>query len=737
MTWSVETQIKLGVGLTAIVLLVNALLSYGATRTLINNDQLVRHTYQVINELEVTLSTLKDAETGERGYIITGLDAYLEPYQNAVAQIDAQVGKLRELTVDNPSQQARIPLLARKIADRLDSLRTGIDLRRSGDVEGAHQLIASGVGKRMMDDLRQFINGMEADENQLLSQRMEQSQKSQRDTILTFVIASLVACIVLIAAATVMISGINARKRAEEDVRAQRQLLQVTLSSIADGVIACDIQGSITFLNPVAQSLTGWSQKDAEGKPLVEIFNIVNEQTRHTVENPALRALRKGTIVGLANHTVLVTKGGTEIPVDDSASPIKTADGRMLGAVLIFRDITARRRSEEERSRLLADAQTARERAETASRAKDEFLAVLSHELRTPLTAVFGWVQLLQGRGIDDATKAKALEVIDRNIRVQKQLIDDLLNVSQIIAGKLQVRREMIDPLEIVQRAVETARPSADAKAIVLRIESDEHVPAISADPARLQQIVWNLLSNAVKFTSKNGSIDVSVRRVRSNLHIVVSDTGQGISTEFLPEVFNRFSQADTSKTRPHGGLGLGLALVLQLVELHGGTVKAESPGIGKGSRFTVSLPLPGVIEKSPAPKKPAEKHTAAMLEGVRVLVVEDEPDTREMIAYILREFGASVAQASSASEALREFVAATPNILISDIGMPDMDGYQLLAMIHAQTPQPPPAIALTAYAGPGDKEYALRSGFKAHMSKPIEPSELVSTVAELLGRAG
>ena len=202
-------------------------------------------------------------------------------------------------------------------------------------MEGAHQLIASGVGKRMMDDLRQFINGMEADENQVLSQRMEQSQKSQRDTILTFVIACLVACIVLIAAATVMISGINARKRAEEDVRAQRQLLQVTLSSIADGVIACDIQGSVTFLNPVAQSLTGWSQKDAEGKPLVEIFNIVNEQTRRTVENPALRALREGTIVGLANHTVLITKHGTAVPVDDSASPIKTADGRNAAGLII------------------------------------------------------------------------------------------------------------------------------------------------------------------------------------------------------------------------------------------------------------------------------------------------------------------------------------------------------------------------------------------------------------------
>jgi CheY-like chemotaxis protein len=350
---------------------------------------------------------------------------------------------------------------------------------------------------------------------------------------------------------------------------------------------------------------------------------------------------------------------------------------------------------------------------------------------------VFGWTQLLQNRDVNEEMRTKAMDVIDRNVRAQIQLIEDLLNVSQIIARKLQIRREIIDPVEVVKRAIETARPSADAKEIALHLESASKVPVISADPARLQQITWNLLSNAVKFTPKGGRIEVRVLQVRSDLELVVADNGKGISEEFLPMVFNRFSQADASTTRSHGGLGLGLALVRQLVELHGGTVSAQSEGIGKGSTFTVTFPLPAVLERFPEEPKMKDRESRQRLHGIRVLVVEDEPDTREMIALALQRFGASVAQAGSASEALREFVDAPPNIVISDIGMRDMDGYELLAMIRGKITEPPPAIALTAYATPADKKRALDYGFQAHMSKPVELSQLISTIADLLGRTG
>jgi len=395
----------------------------------------------------------------------------------------------------------------------------------------------------------------------------------------------------------------------------------------------------------------------------------------------------------------------------------------------------ALRRSEVELHRLVESEVQARRQAEAANRMKDEFLAVLSHELRTPLTAVFGWVQMLQSRTIDPATREKALEVIERNIRLQAQLVDDLLNLSQIVTGKLQIRREIIDPFQLIKTTMETVIPSADAKQISLRLEKDVQLPAISADPARLQQIVWNLLSNAVKFTPKGGSIVVALRQLRTELQISVSDTGEGISPEFVPHVFNRFSQADASTTRRHGGLGLGLALVRQLIELHGGTVTVESAGLNKGSTFAVTLPLPGVPAQFPEAETPHVPIGGA-LEGVKVLLVEDEADTREMIAYGLQQFGASVAQASSAAEALHEFAMAAPDILVSDIGMTGMDGYQLLESIQSQTPQPPPAVALTAYATLADKERALRSGFQAHLSKPIALSELVSVVAGLVKRA-
>jgi PAS domain S-box-containing protein len=514
-------------------------------------------------------------------------------------------------------------------------------------------------------------------------------------------------------------------------------LLEVTLSSIADAVISCDNDGSITFLNSIAESITGWNQDEATGQPLTKVFNIVNEESRLPVTNPALRAIREGAIVGLANHTVLLRRDGREIPIDDSGAPIKTADGRILGAVVIFRDISERRRTEKERAQLLAAERAAREQAEAASRTKDEFLAILSHELKTPLTAVFGWIQLLKAREMDRATKEKALEVIDRNLRIQNQLINDLLDVSQIITGKLTVHPENVDALDVIKATIETVRPSAEAKDIALTVEANTDATVLFADPARLQQIVWNLLSNAVKFTPKGGAVIVRMRRIDDELLIDVIDSGEGISADFLPLVFDRFTQADASKTRFHGGLGLGLALARQLVELHGGRIQARSAGRGKGSTFTVSFPLPSAGKKLHAAEPVAigAPHGSS-LQGIRILLAEDEIDTRELIAHVLRGHGASVAQAGSAAEALREFAVSEPDVVISDIGMPDADGYELMAMIQAQTVKPPPAIALTAYTSPADQERALKSGFRVHLRKPVEPSRLVSVVAALTQRS-
>jgi PAS domain S-box-containing protein len=740
-----QKKTKFGVVITLGVLLTNAVISYRATRTLIDHDERVAHTYQVLSELEATLSTLKDAETGERGYVITGVESYLEPYESAVSEINVHIDRLKQLTADNPGHQARIPILERKVADRLRILRQGIEMRRSSGPEGPRQLVLSGEGKRMMDDLRQFINDMERDENELLRQRSEQAKASARVAIITFPIDTLVACALLTLISYIIVRDIAARKRAEEALREQRQWLQVTLSSIGDAVIATDTEGKIRFQNPIAQSLTGWTQEEAEGQPLQNVFRIVNEETRRTVENPALHAMREGTVVGLANHTVLIARDGTERPIDDSGAPITTTDGKRFGAVLIFRDITARRRAERERSKLLASERVAREKAESASRAKDEFVAMISHEVRTPLNAILGWAHLLRTGNLNPADATRGMKAIERSAKTQAQLIEDLLDTSAVVTGKLSLDVRPVDLTPIIEAAIDSVRPAIDAKAIQLNVALEPKGGLVSGDPKRLQQVVWNLLANAVKFTPNHGRIMVQLDRINSHMEIRVRDSGAGIHPDFLPYVFDRFSQADTTTRRKYGGLGLGLAIVRHLVEAHGGTVSAGSPGIGLGATFTVKLPIRSTREEEGKASvnsavADASSLDAITLAGLRILCVDDEADTRDLLTAMLTPYGAEVRCCASAQEALRVIPDWLPSILVSDIGMPDLDGYAFIKKLRklgAEQGANIPAVALTAYARSDDRLRALAAGFQMHVPKPVGGAELITVIASLAGRAG
>jgi PAS domain S-box-containing protein len=663
----------------------------------------------------------------------------------------------------------------------------------------------------------------------------------------------------------------RARRKTEESEtkeRDQREQLRVTLASIGDAVIATDAVGRVSFMNRVAESLTGWKHDEAMGRPLEKVFNIINEQTRETVENPALRAMKKGLIVGLANHTVLITKDGTEIPIDDSGAPIKNSGGEILGAVLIFRDITERRlaedkfrlavesspnammmidekgrimlvnsqterlfgysraelieqpiemliperfrsqhplhradfvaapqarpmgrgrdlfglrkdgaevpieiglnpikeqgkilvlssivditerkRAEEERARLLASERAAREHAEAASRSKDEFVAIISHEIRSPLNSILGWVQMLRTGKFNEVEMDRALETIERNARAQSQLIEDLLDISRVITGKLILNVRSVELAQIIEAALDSIRPAANAKAIQLHMKLAPRGSIVLGDPARLQQVVWNLLSNAVKFTPKQGRIQITVERTDSHLQIAVSDSGVGINPEFLPFVFDRFSQADTTSERKYGGLGLGLAIVRHLVELHGGMVRADSPGEGWGATFTVSLPVRVVREEMGELERarqgaeyvssPAE---AITLEGLRVMIVDDEAETRELLTAMLTQHGAETKTCASAAEALKALEQWRPCVLVSDIGMPDEDGYALIKKLRALEPEQGgniPAVALTGYARGEDRVHALAAGFQMHVSKPVEAVELIIVIASLAGRLG
>jgi PAS domain S-box-containing protein len=707
------------------------------------------------------------------------------------------------------------------------------------------------------------------------------------------------------------------RMEREEEARSW---FTTTLRSIGDAVIATDARGCVTFMNHVAETLTGWTEGDAEGRPLEEVFDIVSEHTRAAVESPVVKVLREGGIVGLANHTVLRSRAGVEIPIDDSGAPIRNEGGRVLGVVLVFRDVTSDKR-DRARSEFLAKAGEAlvasidyqatlatvarfavptladwcavellepgakaskqvavahvdeskirfarefgeryppdpnartgvpevirtgksalyidipqallegsarddehleiirnlhlksamvvplrvrgrsfgaitfvyaesgrryseddltfaedfarraamaienalflreteearakermlRSEAELASRAKDQFLATVSHELRTPLNAILGWtVTLRQRKQAEDVDRA--LAIVERNARVQTKLIEDVLDISRIISGKLELNLGPTNVAEAVSAAVETVAPAAQAKDINTSIDVPDGSLTFTADADRLQQIVWNLLSNAVKFTPKGGSVTVGAFRDGSEVCIFVSDTGEGIRSEVLPLVFDPFQQADASTTRRHGGLGLGLSIVKQLVSAHGGTVRAESEGEGKGAKLTVRLPARAVVpaisrmaSSDAVQARAAATGPAPRLDGLRLLVVDDEEDALVLVGEVLREQGAEVHCAASALEALARFEEIRPDVIVSDIGMPGVDGLSLIRQIRALTPQQggrTPAVALTAYARTEEAQRAFAAGYQMHVAKPVEPAHLATVVANLGGRS-
>jgi signal transduction histidine kinase/ActR/RegA family two-component response regulator len=399
------------------------------------------------------------------------------------------------------------------------------------------------------------------------------------------------------------------------------------------------------------------------------------------------------------------------------------------------------RRAADDRETLLEAERAARAEVERVSLMKDEFLATLSHELRTPLNAVLGWSEILLSRTKEDADSRRGLETIARNARVQAQLIEDLLDMNRIVSGKIRLDVQRLDLSPIIEAALDCVRPSIDGKGITVRKTIDPNAEPVFGDPNRLQQIVWNLLTNAVKFTPKGGKIDVLVLRVSSHVEITVQDSGVGISREFLPHLFERFRQADSSTTRKYGGLGLGLSIVKQLVELHGGSVKADSPGTGQGTTFTVSLPVRAVRDRGTALEHPRTARFQAVrspeisLAGFTVLVVDDEPDARELVRSVLVDASAQVLTAASAEDGIALVRAHCPDVIVSDIGMPEKDGYQFMREVRGLATAEggrAPAIALTAFARSEDRTRAMLAGYQVHVSKPIEPQELVATIKSL-----
>ena len=699
------------VALLVVALVIDAGLSLRNIREVAVSVQWVSHTNEALARLEAVLSTLKDAETGQRGYLLTGETSYLEPYREAVDRLPGQIAALRQLTLDNPPQTARVLRLDELATQRMAILKRGLDLfgldpDRGRALSSTRQTVLSGEGKQIMDRIRAEVDEMQRVERELLEERRAIARGAARIGFATTVVALVIGLALVALVVWLSARNLAARQRASEVLHAERERFRTTLTSIGDAVLVTDSQGRVTLLNPVAEALTGWDA-DAIGRPVETVFRIVNEDTREPAENPVGKVLRQGVIVGLANHTVLIGRDGRERPIDDSGAPIRDGRGRVVGVVLVFRDIAERRASEH--------------RLHENDRRKDEFLAMLAHELRNPLAPIRNAAHTLTLLGQPDERLRWVSGVIARQVGLLTRLVDDLLDVSRITSGKITLQRERVAVAAVIAQAAETARPAAESRRETLEVDVPDDVGLVEGDPARLIQAVGNLLDNAIRYSEEGGRVRLTARVEAREVVIVVRDEGVGIDAELLPHVFDLFTQADRSLERRQGGLGIGLTLVRRLVEMHGGRVEASSEGAGRGSEFTIRLPR--VAAAAPVAPLVAEVPEAQPGPARRVLVVDDQPDSTDSLALLLRLHGHEVCTAADGPGAVDEFLRSKPEVVFLDLGLPGMSGYDVARRLRAMPEgRDVRLVAVTGYGTEADRERTRAAGFDLHLAKPVDP---------------
>ena len=837
-----DRGVLIGLGSVVVLLVVIPVLTYRNTNQLNEDARWVAHTQEVLGHTADVLLTLVDAETGQRGFIITGKDDFLQPYNAALGRLDERLAKLKDKTQDNPRQQDNIRKLKAMTTKCLALLEEGIALRRKSDQEAA-AFIAAKKGKEQMDAIRELVGEMKREETDLLKEREGRSSLAHQTAVTTGILSALLGLGLFGVLIWLLRRSFMARLKAAVVLQEQREWFHTTLASIGDTVIATDTEGHVVFLNSVAENLTGWKE-EAKGQPLEVVFRIVNEDTRKPVENPALRALKQGTIVGLANHTILIAKDGTERPIDDSAAPIRNAAGSIAGSVLVFRDISNRRRLEKESRRqqdLLTMAEAAarighfewdipdddsrwspemdalyglppggyeggnagwrklvdpsnlskaeedvresfttgrlqtefravwpngtvrwlearavvsrdgdgkpvrmvginmditeRKQAEEAlrdgDRRKDEFLATLAHELRNPLAPIRNGLQVLKlARGDCEAVE-QTRAMMERQVGQMVRLIDDLLDLSRIRQGKVELRKERVELGAAVDNALETSRPLIEGSGHHLTITVPPDPINVDGDVTRLAQVFTNLLNNAAKCTEKGGHVTLTVERQGSEAVVSVRDTGVGIPPHMLPKIFDMFTQVDGSLEKSQGGLGIGLSLVKGLVEMHGGSVEARSDGHGTGSEFVVRLPV--VLASISKQRDDSGGEVVSSAARRRILIVDDNRESAISLAKLLEIMGNETQTAHDGLEALDLAAAFRPDVMLLDIGMPKMNGYDTARHIREQAwGSYIVLVALTGWGQDEDRRKSQEAGFNLHMVKPVEPQALEELLAGL-----
>lgn len=835
MSRSFNRWFLIGSGLAVLLLVVNLSLSVRNAQSLFEDFERVRDTHEELMSLQKLIEIAQDAERGQRGYLITLDKSYLEPYEQARKDVDAQMGVIRSSLAANPQAAHVADNIEQALKVKMDELAETLNVLRTQGYGAARKVVLTHRGTGAMTQLRKQIDLAKKVIGEMRAQRVANMQASYRVAMITGVMSGLATIFAVIAYSGSLRRHVREQERATAEIDAQRQFYLTTLVSIGDGVITTDREGNVTHLNGVSERLTGWSSAEAEGKPLAEVFRIVNETTRETVESPTERAIRDGVIVGLANHTVLLARDGVERPIDDSAAPIKDSDGKVVGCVLIFRDISERRQAEivqsESAARFksvvdhvpdgiitfrengtidsfntaaeelfgyrstevvgqnlallfadpsyelgrevegkrkdgtvfpletavntfrLADSElstailrdiTDRKRTEEelrriaadlseANRRKDAFLATLAHELRNPLAPVRNAVELMRLTGPNEDTLQKGREVIERQVTHLTRLIDDLLDVSRITRNKLELRLERVQLSEIIFGAVETSTPVIDAKDHRLSVNIPKEPVWIYGDAIRLSQVFMNLLTNAAKYTPVRGRIGLTATLEANQVVVVVKDDGIGIAPEAQPHLFEMFFQAHGMADSPQSGLGIGLSLVRHLIELHGGTVTVHSEGRDKGSEFTVRLPLAG--EEPTAPVDEPQK----IREGdkkMRILVVDDNDDIASTLSMLLEASGHTTFIATDGQRGVEMAEELRPDAVLLDIGMPKLNGYEACRAIRdTEWGKSILLIALTGWGQDDDRRRTSEAGFDAHLVKPVDLATLDRVLSEK-GRA-
>ncbi len=691
-----------------------------------------RHSVEVLAAAHELEKNVIDLETGVRGFQLTGDPVFLDPYNLAQPRVDGQLTTLERLVTDNPDQTNRMRMVRRDA--EAWKIFAAESVRRVEHHEPRDREFNE-AGKLMMDHVRADLGSFITHEQQLQEERAQLVAPTRRSTFVWALALFLLAMLGTLAWTWAQMRRLaGAYEQSLRETQLEREGFRVTLASIGDAVLVTDRNGRVTFLNSEAERMTGWTLGEAEGLPLRSVFRIINEETRQPVDDPVERVFRERRVVGLANHTVLISRHGVEWMIEDSAAPILDSDRNIDGVILVFQDAGERRRAQ----RALV---AARDEAVAAARAKDIFLAALSHELRTPLNPVL----LLASSGATDQRyppeARREFETIASHIAVEARLIDDLLDLTRAMSGKLSINPERIDPQAALQEAVEKTRPAMRDKNQELQLDFGPGEVAVLGDATRLQQVFWNVLGNAAKFTPRNGRINVTARlhADKNSWMVSVSDTGLGLIPGELAYVFETFTQGLHAREvagRRFDGLGLGLAIARSIVELHGGTIVASSPGRDQGATFTIELPLASAAAKTEPRAAPAAASPASgPLPGGRILLVEDHAPTLAAVALLMRQRGFTVTPADSIASALAAAEAEAFDLLISDVGLPDGDGYELMRQIGAR--HRIAGIALSGYGMKSDHDKSRQAGFSVHLTKPVTMRALEEAIRAVLPSPG